>query len=123
MEVRSPESVVKGRVTVARADDDHRDERRDPVADYGFSRVRLHGRERQIGRMNITVIGATGLIGSKVVDPLKGNGHDVVAASRASGADVVTGEGLADALAAADVLVAVDEDELAQRRNRRVARA
>ena len=55
--------------------------------------------------MKITVIGATGLIGSKVVDLLEGAGHDVVAASRASGADVLTGEGLADALAGADVLV------------------
>jgi uncharacterized protein YbjT (DUF2867 family) len=73
--------------------------------------------------MKITVIGATGLIGSKVVDLLKGNCHDVVAASRASGADVLTGERLADALAAADVLVAVDEDELAQRRDRCVARS
>jgi len=55
--------------------------------------------------MKISVIGATGLIGSKVVDLLEGGGHDVVAASRASGADVLTGEGLADALAGADVLV------------------
>jgi uncharacterized protein YbjT (DUF2867 family) len=55
--------------------------------------------------MKISVIGATGLIGSKVVDLLEGDGHDVVAASRASGADVLTGEGLTDALADADVLV------------------
>ena len=55
--------------------------------------------------MKISVVGATGLIGSKVVDLLEGDGHDVVAASRASGADVLTGEGLADALAGADVLV------------------
>jgi uncharacterized protein YbjT (DUF2867 family) len=57
--------------------------------------------------MKITVIGATGLIGSQVVDLLEGNGHQVVAASRTSGADVLTGEGLADALAGADVLVDV----------------
>ncbi|MFG1929442.1 SDR family oxidoreductase [Mycobacterium sp. NPDC048908] len=55
--------------------------------------------------MKISVIGATGLIGSKVVALLEGEGHDVVAVSRASGADVLTGEGLADALAGADVLV------------------
>src|SRR5689334_11665327 len=55
--------------------------------------------------MKISVIGATGLIGSKVVALLEGEGHDVVAVSRASGADVLTGEGLADALAVADVLV------------------
>jgi uncharacterized protein YbjT (DUF2867 family) len=57
--------------------------------------------------MKLTVIGATGLIGSKVVDLLKRDGHDVVAASRASGADVLTGEGLADVLTGADVLVDV----------------
>jgi len=55
--------------------------------------------------MKIAVIGATGLIGSKVVALLEGDGQDVVAASRASGADVLTGEGLAEALAGADVLV------------------
>jgi uncharacterized protein YbjT (DUF2867 family) len=54
--------------------------------------------------MKLTVIGATGLIGSKVVDLLERDGHDVVAASRASGADVLTGEGLADALTGADGL-------------------
>jgi uncharacterized protein YbjT (DUF2867 family) len=57
--------------------------------------------------MKISVFGATGLIGSKVVDLLEGDGHDVVAASRASGVDVLTGEGLADAMAGADVLVDV----------------
>src|SRR6478736_4888674 len=55
--------------------------------------------------MKITVFGATGLIGSKVVDLLNEAGHDVVAASRASGADVLTGEGLTDALAGTDALV------------------
>lgn len=55
--------------------------------------------------MKITVIGATGLIGAKVVDLLEGDGHDVVAASRSSGADVLSGAGLTDALAGADVLV------------------
>ena len=57
--------------------------------------------------MKITVVGASGLIGAKVVDILTAGGHDVVAASRDSGADVITGEGLADALAGADVLVDV----------------
>ncbi len=57
--------------------------------------------------MKISVIGATGLIGSKVVHLLERDGYDVVAASRASGADVLTGEGLADALSGADVLVDV----------------
>jgi uncharacterized protein YbjT (DUF2867 family) len=57
--------------------------------------------------MTITVIGATGQIGSQVVDLLTSEGHDVVAASRSSGADVLTGEGLDDALAGAQVLVDV----------------
>lgn len=57
--------------------------------------------------MNITVIGATGQIGSKVVDLLRDDGHEVTAASLSTGANVVTGEGLDDALSGADVLVDV----------------
>ncbi|GAB2922454.1 SDR family oxidoreductase [Paraburkholderia jirisanensis] len=55
--------------------------------------------------MKIVVIGGTGLIGSKVVGHLRARGHDVVAASPASGVNAVTGEGLADALAGATVVV------------------
>ncbi|HEX4558277.1 MAG TPA: SDR family oxidoreductase [Mycobacterium sp.] len=57
--------------------------------------------------MKITVIGASGLIGNKVVDLLTAEGHHVVAASRASGVDVLTGGGLAEALSGADALVDV----------------
>jgi uncharacterized protein YbjT (DUF2867 family) len=57
--------------------------------------------------MKITVFGASGLIGTKVVDLLAAEGHDVVAASRASGVDVLTGDGLAEALSGADALVDV----------------
>jgi uncharacterized protein YbjT (DUF2867 family) len=57
--------------------------------------------------VKITVIGASGLIGTKVVDLLTAEGHDVVAASRASGVDVLTGDGLAEALSGADALVDV----------------
>ena len=57
--------------------------------------------------MRVTVVGASGLIGSKVVERLKAEGHDVIASSRSSGVDVITGEGVADALAGADVLVDV----------------
>jgi uncharacterized protein YbjT (DUF2867 family) len=57
--------------------------------------------------MKITVVGASGLIGTKVVEHLKSGGHDVVASSRSSGVDVLTGDGLADALAGADALVDV----------------
>jgi len=52
-------------------------------------------------------MGASGLIGTKVVDLLTTEGHDVVAASRGSGVDVLTGDGLAEALSGADVLVDV----------------
>lgn len=57
--------------------------------------------------MRITVIGASGLIGAKVAALLSADGHEVVAASRSTGLDVLTGEGLADALAGADALVDV----------------
>ncbi|HJT94981.1 MAG TPA: SDR family oxidoreductase [Mycobacterium sp.] len=57
--------------------------------------------------MKITVIGASGLIGTKVADLLSADGHEVVASSRATGVDVLTGEGLADALAGADAVVDV----------------
>jgi uncharacterized protein YbjT (DUF2867 family) len=57
--------------------------------------------------MKITVIGASGLIGTKVVDLLTAEGHEVVAASRSSGVDVLTGDGLAAALAGANALVDV----------------
>jgi uncharacterized protein YbjT (DUF2867 family) len=57
--------------------------------------------------MKITVVGASGQIGSKVVALLTAAGHDTVAASRDSGADVLTGTGLVEALTGADVLVDV----------------
>ena len=57
--------------------------------------------------MKITVVGASGLIGTKVVELLKADGNAVVASSRSSGVDVLTGAGLADALAGADALVDV----------------
>lgn len=55
--------------------------------------------------MKIVVIGGTGLIGSKTVQRLRDKGHDVLAASPNSGVNTVTGEGLADALAGAEVVV------------------
>jgi uncharacterized protein YbjT (DUF2867 family) len=57
--------------------------------------------------MKITVVGASGLIGTKLVELLSADRHDVVAASRDTGVDVLTGEGLADALAGANALVDV----------------
>ena len=57
--------------------------------------------------MKIVVIGGTGLIGSKLVAKLRAHGHEVVAASPASGVNSITGEGLADALKGASVTVDV----------------
>ena len=57
--------------------------------------------------MKIAVFGASGQVGRQVVDLLTAEGHDVVAASRTSGVDVLTGEGVADALRDARVLVDV----------------
>ena len=57
--------------------------------------------------MKIAVIGGTGLIGSKVVSILRQCGHEVVAASPSSGVNALTGEGLAEALAGAQVVVDV----------------
>jgi uncharacterized protein YbjT (DUF2867 family)/nitrite reductase/ring-hydroxylating ferredoxin subunit len=57
--------------------------------------------------MKIVVVGGSGLIGSKLVAMLMHDGHEVVAASRRSGVDTVTGQGLAEALAGASVVVDV----------------
>jgi uncharacterized protein YbjT (DUF2867 family) len=57
--------------------------------------------------MNIVVIGGSGLIGAKLVSNLRQRGHKVVAASPGSGVNTITGEGLAEALAGADVVVDV----------------
>jgi len=57
--------------------------------------------------MKIVVIGGTGLIGSKVVEKLKRKGHEAIAAAPNTGVNTVTGEGLAEALAGADVVVDV----------------
>ena len=57
--------------------------------------------------MKIIVIGGSGLIGKKVVTNLRQRGHEVVAASPSSGVNTVTGEGLAQALAGAKVVVDV----------------
>ena len=60
-----------------------------------------------VQRVKITVVGASGLIGTKVVEHLRNEGHDVVPSSRSSGVDVLTGAGLADALRGADAVVDV----------------
>lgn len=57
--------------------------------------------------MKIVVIGGTGLIGSKVVASLAGKGQDVVAAVPSTGVDTLTGQGLAEALEGAEVVIDV----------------
>jgi len=57
--------------------------------------------------VKIVVIGGSGLIGTKLVSRLRQKGHEVVAASPNSGVNTITGEGLADALAGAQVVVDV----------------
>lgn len=55
--------------------------------------------------MKIVVIGGTGLIGSKVVSKLNALGHQAVAAAPNTGVNTLTGEGLAEALTGAEVVV------------------
>ncbi len=57
--------------------------------------------------MKIVIIGGNGLIGKKLTNVLRERGHEAVAASRSSGVNTVTGEGLAEVLAGAQVVVDV----------------
>jgi len=57
--------------------------------------------------MKIVVIGGSGLIGTKLVNRLRQKGHEVAPASPNSGVNTITGEGLAEALAGAQVVVDV----------------
>ena len=55
--------------------------------------------------MKIVVIGGTGLIGSRVVEKLKQKGHEAIAATPNTGVNTITGEGLKEAMAGAQVVV------------------
>lgn len=57
--------------------------------------------------MKIVIIGGTGRIGSKVAERLRSKGHDVVQSAPSTGVDTLTGEGLADVLAGAQVVLDV----------------
>src|SRR5262249_7330318 len=72
---------------------------------YGRSHLSCAASRRSI--MKIVVIGGRGLIGAKLVKTLRADGHEVLEASRATGVDTFTGEGLAAALAGAEVVVDV----------------
>jgi uncharacterized protein YbjT (DUF2867 family) len=62
--------------------------------------------------MKIVVIGGTGLIGSKLVKKLREQGHEAIAAAPNTGVDSLTGEGLAEALKGAAVVVDVSNSPL-----------
>src|ERR1700737_979005 len=55
--------------------------------------------------MKIVVIGGTGLIGSKVVEKLKQKGHEAIAAAPNTGVNTITGEGLKEAVAGAQLVI------------------
>jgi len=57
--------------------------------------------------MKLVIIGGSGLIGKKLVTTLRARGHQVVPASPSTGVNTITGEGLSDALAGAQVVVDV----------------
>ncbi|HEX2037201.1 MAG TPA: NAD(P)H-binding protein [Chloroflexota bacterium] len=59
------------------------------------------------GRRKFAVAGATGRVGRHAVELLKARGHDVVAMSRSTGVDLITGEGLAAALAGVECVIDV----------------
>ena len=56
-------------------------------------------------KAKIAVAGATGRVGHHVVDVLEERGHEVVAISRSTGVDVITGDGLAEALTGVEVVI------------------
>src|SRR5436305_33089 len=65
----------------------------------------LQSSTREGSTMKIVVIGGTGLIGSKTVAILRQGGHEVVAASPKSGVNTITGEGVKQAVAGAQVVI------------------
>src|SRR5262245_1188177 len=67
--------------------------------------VRLRATIERRLNMKIVVIGGTGLIGSKTIPILRQGGHEALAASPNTGVNTITGEGLAKALAGAQVVV------------------
>jgi uncharacterized protein YbjT (DUF2867 family) len=64
----------------------------------------------------IAVAGATGRLGHHVVDVLGAAGHEVVPISRSAGVDVITGDGLAEALTDADAIIDVTAGPSSQQR-------
>jgi uncharacterized protein YbjT (DUF2867 family) len=76
----------------------------DPVASgLGVATIIKNYRGGEV--MKIVVIGGTGLIGSKVIEKLKQDGHDAIAATPKTGVNTITGEGLKEAVAGAQVVI------------------
>src|SRR4051812_22047247 len=61
--------------------------------------------EAQASSQKIAVAGATGRLGTHLVEILKDRGHDVVPIARSKGVDVITGEGLEEALAGVETII------------------
>src|SRR5438034_6284163 len=80
-----------------------------PKRDHPTSVMKNQTSETKSKTMKIVIIGGTGLIGAKLVNNLRQQGHEVVAASPSRGINSVTGEGLAAALAGAQVVVRSEE--------------
>lgn len=57
--------------------------------------------------MRVAVVGGTGQVGRQTVETLRRSGHDAVVIARSVGVDVITGDGLADALAGVDAVIDV----------------
>ena len=68
--------------------------------------------------MNIVVVGGTGLVGSKVVNRLRDHGVEVRIATRETGANPYTGQGLAESLVGAHVVIDLTNLELVTLRRR-----
>jgi uncharacterized protein YbjT (DUF2867 family) len=55
--------------------------------------------------MKIVVVGGTGLVGAALLSKLRDQGHQAIAASRSTGVDITTGQGLAEALEGAEIVI------------------
>src|SRR3712207_421951 len=77
---------------------------------------RSHRRSPAGGVVRVAVVGGTGLVGRYVVQALERSGDEVTVVARSTGADVVRGTGLDEALAGAEVVVDVSNREVLSRR-------